>query len=423
MATDEDRPGEPGGVADEHRDVVAAAEALLSRRFGGQQRALAAEDLGGSGAALVLRLRLAASPFLQDRTVVVKSIPVTDDELDDAALVREVVAYQFATSLPEASRPGPTVLAYDIAERIIVLSDLGDARTFAELMAEPEGRIGHLRSVGQALGSLHAATAEREGEFESLRSLMARRNPKASAINQYRQLAHHHAIEWGAGLLKDAGIAVPDPVRELLESAGRRLRRGLRAFSPGDLSPDNIVSTGRARFLDYEWGRFRDVSFDIASIIVDFPQYPGVAPLTEEEVGALISAWHREADERVLGGAEPAVVRAIVADAVVALAVSAVAEIHAGDPHNLVAELANRRGFDAIGVDEGLKLSLEGIITGEPAAGELADAARRRLGLTALIAERVAAAAAEERGGDERLAAGAELAGEIARRVAERAAN
>ena len=165
------------------------------------------------------------------------------------------------------------------------------------------------------------------------------------------------------------------------------------------------------------------MSFDIASIIVDFPQYPGVAPLTEEEVGALISAWHREADERVLGGAEPAVVRAIVADAVVALAVSAVAEIHAGDPHNLVAELANRRGFDAIGVDEGLKLSLEGIITGEPAAGELADAARRRLGLTALIAERAAAAAAEERGGDERLAAGAELAGEIARRVAERAAD
>ncbi|MGO2653086.1 MAG: phosphotransferase, partial [Corynebacterium casei] len=141
----------------EQQQVVDIAQDLLSRRFGGQQKLSEVERLSGSGHAIVLRARVSSSPFLQQRTVVLKHNPPTGQAIDDVAFISEVVAYQFTTSLSEDTRPGPVLLAHDIEQRILVLTDLGDSNTLSDTLAQAsdDERMQIIRALGTELGQMH----------------------------------------------------------------------------------------------------------------------------------------------------------------------------------------------------------------------------------------------------------------------------
>ncbi|MDO4687204.1 MAG: phosphotransferase [Corynebacterium sp.] len=278
-------------------EIVAIAEELLAQRFGGSQSLQEWEQLGGSGSATVLRARVAPSPFLQQRSVVIKYVPSTGDRIDDAALIREVVSYQFTTSLPEDVRPGPILLAYDIDRRMLVISDCGDGETFAELLEnnDAEQRLHLLRILGHAIGKLHAGTFHREAHFDILLNRMLARYPSSADIHQLRDTTLTSSIDRGVTLLESANIDIPEVVRAFAHDAQRRLASGQhRAFTPFDLSPDNILFCERTQFLDYEWAGFRDATFDIACVIAGFPQYISARPITDEEADVFVDAWVEE---------------------------------------------------------------------------------------------------------------------------------
>ncbi|KQB85853.1 phosphotransferase family protein [Corynebacterium lowii] len=341
------------------QEILDRAEALLSKRFGGTQRCTDAELLTGGGNAVVQRVRLSPNPFLQERTAVVKYIP-----LSDAALVREVVAYQFTTSLSEEVRPGPVLLAYDVEQRIIVISDSGNGDTFADLLrtGDEERRINILHNLGQALGLMHAATAKREQDFLSLRSRMARSHPAAAQINQYRVASQEHGIRRGLELLRQAGITVPDAVEKTARQAMKRLRGGQRAFTPFDLSPDNIIVAERTHFLDYEWADFRDTAFDLASVVAGFPQFLSARPISDDEADAFIDAWAREVSELWPEVRDEAALRSRLVTALVGLALGEVTAMHLGTSHNLVHEVALAAGDSSIGLEEDQVLPVERLL-------------------------------------------------------------
>ena len=106
--------------------IIAAAEDILTRRYGGTQKLSEVTRLSGSGLAGVYRVKVATNPFLQHRSIVVKHAPETGYALDDAAFLREIVSYQFTTSLSSEIRPGPVLLAYDTDARMLIISDAGD---------------------------------------------------------------------------------------------------------------------------------------------------------------------------------------------------------------------------------------------------------------------------------------------------------
>ncbi|WP_152821322.1 MULTISPECIES: phosphotransferase [unclassified Corynebacterium] len=347
-----------------NREILDRAEALLSKRFGGTQRCTGAELLTGGGNAVVHRVKLSPNPFLQERSAVVKYIPVTDDALDDAALVREVVAYQFTTSLSEEARPGPVLLAYDIAERIIVITDSGNGDTFADLLTsgDEERRINILRNLGQALGLMHAATAQREQDFLSLRSRMARAHPQAARINRYRVASQEYAIRRGLDLVRQAGIAVPDSVERVAREAIRRLRGGQRAFTPFDLSPDNIIVAERTHFLDYEWADFRDTAFDLASVVAGFPQYLFARTIGDDEADAFIDAWAREVSGLWPEVRDENALRSRLVTALVGLALGEVTAMHLGTSHNLVHAVAEAEGDPSIGLQEEQVMPVERLL-------------------------------------------------------------
>lgn len=280
-----------------HADIIDTAEDLLSKRFGGTQELNEVTQLSGSGTAVVLRARVAASPFLQQRSVILKYVPEAGDPIDDAALIREIVAYQFTTSLSEEVRPGPVLLAHDVEKRIMVLSDSGDGDTFADLLQleDPEQRVAILRNLGTALGRMHAGTAQREQDFNILLNRMLRNHPDSAELQELRDTALLQAIQVGEDLLRKSGIEIPEMVSEFAEEGRNRLLGAHhRAFTPFDLSPDNIIVAERTHFLDYEWAGFRDVSFDLAGVIAGFPQFLFSRPISDDEADVFIEAWTHE---------------------------------------------------------------------------------------------------------------------------------
>ena len=278
-------------------EIVEIAQDFSSRRFGGQQKFTDVHVLSGSGNATVLRVRVANQPFLQERSLILKYVPTTGDSYDDAALLREIVAYQFTTSLIEEVRPGPMLLGYDYASRLIILSDSGSGDTFEHLLVQkdPALRQQILRNLGQALGRMHAGTAGRDREFAVLLARMLALHPEAEESWDLREKSLHAAIEFGLELVDGSGITVPASVRQLAQDASTRLHKSRsRAFTPYDLSPDNIIVGERTEFLDYEWAGFRDVSFDLACVIAGFPQYVGTYPISDDEVDTFLAAWRGE---------------------------------------------------------------------------------------------------------------------------------
>lgn len=277
--------------------MIATAEAVLNHRYGGQQQLTDPEVLSGTGPTTVLRLRVANNPVFPHRSVVVKCSPHSDDPVDDAAFVREVVAYQFTTSLSEDVRPGPVLLGYDVERRILILSDSGNGETFADLLeqSDDDARVRLLRNLGTSLGKMHAGTAGAETSFNILLARMVRSIDGAREIQIQREAILENRIQEGVDYVREAGIVVPAEVAAVAETVQvRMLNGGSRAFTPFDLSPDNIIFAERAQFLDYEWAGFRDVIFDIAGVIAGFPQYTSARPISEAETKVFVDAWVAE---------------------------------------------------------------------------------------------------------------------------------
>ncbi|MDG3011287.1 kinase [Rhodococcus sp. D2-41] len=274
-------------------DVVAAAERLLTRRTGATVTLVDPVDLGGSGAATVVRVRVAENPFSLPRTLVLKQVLDASGDLDQA-FRREAVSYQFANSLTADTRPGPELIAHDLDERLLVLTDLGDAPAMGELLAnKDEAEVTHsLMAMAQALGRMHAATFGREDDFAAL---MRRAGGTHAADPMAEQV--HAAIEQVPGLLGELlGVTPSEAVVGLVTEAQHLFGAGgYRAFSPADLCPDNILVNGSGvRFLDYEFGGFRDATLDIAYALVPFPGCLCTIDLNRDQALSMIEAWRAE---------------------------------------------------------------------------------------------------------------------------------
>lgn len=307
-------------LADPVSEVVAAAERLLERRTGAPVTLVDPVDLGGSGRTVVLRVRCAANPFSLPRTLVIKQVrepeeDVADDggggapgDVADTAFLREAVSYQFATALATDTRPGPSLIAYDLPARLLVLTDLGDATPLGRLLVRQDASVvtNSLMALAQALGRMHAATVGREEDFSAL---LRRSGVTHSGNTAYGQVTS--AVPALPGMFaRDLGVTVAPEVVALAERATALFDGGRhRAFSPSDLCPDNIIVNDEGvQFLDYEWGGFRDATLDLAYALISFPGCLCSFALSTQRSLAMIEAWRAEvvgmwphlADDRTL---------------------------------------------------------------------------------------------------------------------------
>lgn len=338
------------------QEIIRAAADILTKRYGGEQQLVDVERLDGSGLADVFRARVVNNPFFQHRSVVVKHSPATGDELADAAFLRETVAYQFATSLSEEVRPGPVLLGYDTAQRILIISDLGDGRTLADLLqdADPETHVDILRRLGRALGKMHAGTADDEDAFNVLFQRMTRSRKNSANLQLLRDRLLSHRIRIGVEFLENAGIDIPGEVRFAATNVRTRLLRGgMRAFTPFDLTPDNIIQTGSSfHFLDYEWAGFRDVTFDVAFVVARFPVFLAAQPFNAAATEAFVDAWLSEVRGIWPSVEHPDTLQARITAGLIGWAMSSVAMLDPVSPAELLEhDVKLKEDFEAAGLD------------------------------------------------------------------------
>ncbi|PSL53710.1 hypothetical protein B0I31_108157 [Saccharothrix carnea] len=273
-------------------DAVAAAESVLSGRFGAPVRLADPEDLGGAGRSVVARVRVAHTPFSLPRTLVVKRYPSPVADRDPFA--HEVVSHKLLTALPSEERLTPELVAQDNAKRLVVLEDLGKAPRLAEKLLGSDARAAErgLLSWAHAMGRLHATTAGRDADFDAL---MRRQGSQCCAdpivVDVHTALAGLPEL-----LVESLEVDTPDSVGTFAAQAVRRFvtsRR--RAFSPSTSCPDNhLVTSKGVRFLDFEGGCVRDIVFDAACLRVPFPSCWCAYGLPAGMSEAMVAAWRAE---------------------------------------------------------------------------------------------------------------------------------
>jgi hypothetical protein len=237
---------------------------------------------------------VARNPFSLPRTVVVKHYLAGPPPDRPDPFHYEVASCQLFTALPADDRSSPVLIAHDPGARLLVLEDLGRSSTLADRLFGPdtEGAQRDLRSWARALGRMQAATAGREGDFGAL---LRRQGERA-----WRDPMAEEARAALAGLpeLLDARLGVATPAAATLEAHDTvRLLGGTRyrAFSPSDTCPDNNLVTSRGvRFVDFEWGCFRDIVLDAAYFRVPFPACDVSFALPPALAAAMVEAWRAE---------------------------------------------------------------------------------------------------------------------------------
>jgi hypothetical protein len=274
--------------------ALAAAERLLSRRTGATIVLADPEDLGGSDRSVVARARVARNPFSLPRTLVVKHYRDEPSHGRPDPFPFEVASAQLFTSMSPEDRPSPVLIAHDPAARVLVMEDLGRSSTLADKLFGPDGAAAQrcLLSWAGALGRMQAATAGREKDFGALLRRLGERAWRDPMADEARA-----AFAGVAGLLHhELGVvATPAAIQEAHDTA--RLLGGTRyrAFSPSDTCPDNNLVTSRGvRFVDFEWGCFRDIVLDAAYFRVPFPGCEASFALPPGMADTLLATWRNE---------------------------------------------------------------------------------------------------------------------------------
>ena len=272
------------------------AEQLLTRRHGATVTLADPEDLGGSGQSVVLRARVAENPFGLPRSLVVKHYP--RDPAPGPDLFRhEAASCQLFTALSGDCRPSPELVAHDPANRLLVLEDLGRSSTLADKLFGSDAAAAErcLLAWARALGRLHAVTARREHDFDALLRRLGERSWRDPVADEARA-ALASVPELVAAKL---GVEVGSEAQREAHATARLLGgTRYRAFSPSDTCPDNNLVTSRGvRFVDFEWGCFRDVMLDAAYTRVPFPGCESSFAVPNGMPEAMLAAWRSEVIE------------------------------------------------------------------------------------------------------------------------------
>jgi hypothetical protein len=274
--------------------ALAAAERVLSRREGTGIVLADPEDLGGSDRSVVARARVVRNPFSLPRSLVVKHYLAQPMPDRPDPFHYEVASCQLFTALPADERSSPVLIAHDPQARLLVLEDLGRSSTLADKLFGPDAEAARRCLLGwaRALGRMQAATAGRESDFGALlrrQGERAWRDPVAEAARAALAGLPELVADRLAVAVSSAAVQEAHETVRLL--GGTRYR----AFSPSDTCPDNNLVTSRGvRFVDFEWGCFRDIVLDAAYFRVPFPACEASFALPPKLAAAMEEVWRAE---------------------------------------------------------------------------------------------------------------------------------
>ena len=273
--------------------TLARASALLTREWGSAVRLALTQPLRPAEArTVVLRCRVEAAPGGDRRpaAVVVKHYRGGPDRPFDAAdpspdgpaarFANEWCGLTLLHAAGGAPPYAPHPYAADAAAGLLVMEDLGDGASLAEVLQGHDSPAAEaaLVAFAGALGRLHGATAGRRADYGALRRRTAppgqREDDGATVVGRMfeEQLPRFRRACAAAGVpLPPAAEAELAAVPGAAGAAGAA--GPFDALAVSDTCPDNNRWTpGEGlRFFDLEWAGFRNALLEAAYVWLPFP--------------------------------------------------------------------------------------------------------------------------------------------------------
>ncbi|MBU2665342.1 phosphotransferase [Actinoplanes bogorensis] len=232
------------------------------------------DELGGSDRSRVHRVRTG------DTTVIVKRFLAGGQ-----GFAREAAALSV---MPEDA-PTPRLLDETADPPTVVMSDAGPGRSVADdlLGDDPAAARKSLLGWAEAVARLHNSTA---GSGDAFRAALAARSDEPVATSGLER-----AIELLDGHCDEVGAPRGDwgEVRRM----NVRLGEGSSVLSPGDLCPDNNVTTPYGLVLiDFERAQWQHPAWDLAYLAVPWPNCWCSWRLPDDVAEQALDRYRRTAD-------------------------------------------------------------------------------------------------------------------------------
>ncbi|ALO99732.1 hypothetical protein SHL15_8799 [Streptomyces hygroscopicus subsp. limoneus] len=235
-------------------------------------------DLGGSSRSTVVRCETAGGG-----SVIVKAFS------DEPESLRCFTAEAAGLSLGIA---GPEVLGVDLDVPLLVMEDLGNAPTLADVLLGNDPIVAEdgLLVWARGLGRLAARSVGRRADFRRLWS----RYDKGMQSWEDEPWIARNAAELLA-LLDRVAIAAPPGLAEELARIGTAGGEKYPAFTPGDTCPDNNLLTSEGlRLIDFEAACYQSVFLTAAYCRMPFSSCWCVFTLPAETAAEIEQAYRAE---------------------------------------------------------------------------------------------------------------------------------
>lgn len=178
-------------------------------------------------------------------------------------LLNDWVGAEFLSSLHPDNRISPVFYGGDLEQGFFILEDLGEHHNLVNplLQGDPVSAEDGLLKYYTALGSLHAMTAGRTGEFEAMFSArFPGQQPFAGellGIGERMQKVYKLLDQ----LSVPASKGLADEIKTVTDAVS--LLGPFLVYIHGDPCPDNLFDmVEHYRFIDFEWGHFGHALLD-----------------------------------------------------------------------------------------------------------------------------------------------------------------
>lgn len=211
-----------------------------------------------------------------------------DDAFRRVSFAVEVASLKFLGAMPEPV--SPKFLGADQEAGILLMEDLPAGGSLADslLLGNAIQARADLVAYARALGSLHAWSHDRIGDYESL---LQRYAPGTAWRTWWSYWAEQNRKAL-LSLVEELGVEPAAAGRELDEIAEILDKASFRGFVHGDPCPDNLrLVDGGCCFFDFERSSAGSVALDTAYLLAPFPSCWCFGSLPLEIAGACMDAY------------------------------------------------------------------------------------------------------------------------------------
>lgn len=262
-------------------EAIAAAEELLSQKWGTAIRLTPGEQTGLSNRSHVHRLRVAQRRADIPETVILKQAAlrqesdVYDPQAADGPASRhfnEWAGLQFLSEVCSDPLPAPSFFGGDREIGFVIIEDFGDGTRLDHLLLGQDAAAAERGVIAlfQTIGRMHAQTVGQASRYLEIRTALG---PAPSWVTNIGEIS-----EWDRQRMEYAlerfGIEAHPAFFDELDAVWNRVRTPgpFTAYMHCDACPDNCHWVGNElRLLDFEGGHYGHLLNDAVYIHLPFP--------------------------------------------------------------------------------------------------------------------------------------------------------